>query len=97
MQKYLEEEWTLVLSLRAGGPEPVREAIGLRGGDVVAQSERLLLQLLWWTVPGQEALSLALCTTGEGQPLITRRITSHLSKCWAIVHPIYSSSHISHF
>lgn len=41
--EYLEEKWTLALSLRAGGPEPMRKSIRLCGGDVVAQSQRLLL------------------------------------------------------
>lgn len=60
--EYLEEKWTLTLSLWAGGPEPVRKSVCLCGGDVVTQSQRLLLQLLWWIVPGQQALSLALYT-----------------------------------
>lgn len=57
---YLEEEGTLAFSLRAGRPEPVRKSIGLCRGDIVAQRQRLLLQLLWWAVPGQQALPLAL-------------------------------------
>lgn len=57
---YLEEEWTLAFSLRAGRPEPVRKTVGLCCGDVVAQCQRLLLQLLWGAVPGQQALPLAL-------------------------------------
>lgn len=34
----------------------MRKTVGLRRGDVVAQRQRLLLQLLWWVVPGQQAL-----------------------------------------
>lgn len=40
--QYLEEEWTLVLGLRAGGPEPVRQWSGLGCGHEVAQSHWLL-------------------------------------------------------
>lgn len=40
--QYLEEEWTLVLGLRAGGPEPVRQWSGLGCGHKVAQSHWLL-------------------------------------------------------
>lgn len=40
---YLEEKRTLFLSLRARGPEPVRKSVRLCSGDVVAQSQRLLL------------------------------------------------------
>lgn len=39
---YLEEEWALVLGLRAGRPEPVGQWSGLGCGDKVAQSHRLL-------------------------------------------------------
>lgn len=57
---YLQEERTLALSLRAGGPEPVRKSVCWCRGDVVAQSQRLLFQLLWWTVSGQQTLPLSL-------------------------------------
>lgn len=40
--QYLEEEWTLVLGLRAGGPEPVRQWSGLGCGHEVAQCHWLL-------------------------------------------------------
>lgn len=40
--RYLEEEWALVLGLRAGRPEPVRKGSGLGCGDEVAQSHGLL-------------------------------------------------------
>lgn len=40
--QYLEEEWTLVLGLRAGRPEPVRQWSGLGCGHKVAQSHWLL-------------------------------------------------------
>lgn len=63
--KYLKEERTLAFSLRARSPEPVRKSVCLCGGDVVAQCQRLLLQLLWRTVSGQQALSLALNTEEE--------------------------------
>lgn len=39
---YLEEEWALVLGLRAGRPEPVRQWSSLGCGDKVAQRHRLL-------------------------------------------------------
>lgn len=65
--EYLKEEWTLAFSLWAGGPEPVRKSICLCSGDVVAQSQWLLLQLFWWTVPGQQALSLALQTQDKAR------------------------------
>lgn len=39
---YLEEEWALVLGLRAGRPEPVGQWSSLGCGDKVAQSHRLL-------------------------------------------------------
>lgn len=39
---YLEEEWALVLGLRAGRPEPVWQWSSLGCGDEVAQGHRLL-------------------------------------------------------
>lgn len=42
MLAYLEEERALVLSLRAGRPEPVGQRSSLGGGDEVAQGHRLL-------------------------------------------------------
>lgn len=90
VSEYLKEEWTLALSLRAGGPEPVRKSICLCSGDVVAQSQRLLLQLFWWTVPRQQALTLALYTRERGQQLITNP-SCDPKKC------IYSSVCISQF
>lgn len=59
--RYLKEERTLMLRLRAGGPEPVRQPISRSRGHVVSQSQRLLLQLLW-SVPGQQTLTLTLQT-----------------------------------
>lgn len=59
--RYLEEERTLMLRLRAGGPEPVWQPVGRSRGHVVSQSQRLLLQLLR-RVPGQQTLALTLQT-----------------------------------
>lgn len=42
MDLHLQEEWTLVLGLRAGRPEPVGQWSGFGCGDEVAQSHRLL-------------------------------------------------------
>jgi len=42
VQGYLEEERALVLSLWAGGPEPVGERPGFGRGDEVAQRHGLL-------------------------------------------------------
>lgn len=39
---YLEEEWTLVLSLRTSWPETVGEWAGFSRGDKVAEGQRLL-------------------------------------------------------
>lgn len=55
----LQEEGTLVLRLRTGGPEPLREVLGFGSRHKVSQSQRLLLQL-FGGFPGEEAFTLAL-------------------------------------
>lgn len=42
---YLEEEWTLVLSLRTGWPEPVGKWAGFSRGNKVAEGQRLLEEI----------------------------------------------------
>lgn len=56
VQTYLKEEWALVLGLRAGRPEPVRQWSSLRCGNEVAQSHRLLQDV--------ESLLMGLHTVG---------------------------------
>lgn len=55
----LQEEGTLVLCLRTGGPEPLREVLRFGSRHEVSQSQRLLLQL-FGGFPGEETFTLAL-------------------------------------
>ena len=52
---YLEEQRTLVLSLRTGRPEPVGQRAGLGGGHKVAQGQGLLEE---WDLVVVRALAL---------------------------------------
>ena len=90
--EYLEEEWALVLRLRAGRPEPVRKSICFCSGDVVAQSQRLLLQLLGGIVPGQQALSLTLQTHN-----IAIKLLLSTSYSWVMACIIYSTVYSLYF
>lgn len=55
----LQEEGTLVLCLRTGGPEPLREVLRFGSRHKVPQSQGLLLQLLGG-FSGEETFTLAL-------------------------------------
>ena len=73
---YLEEQRTLVLSLRTGRPEPVGQRAGLGGGHKVAQGQGLLLQLLSGVVPGQQAVPLGLQRVQETNNIMNHGYTS---------------------
>ena len=73
---YLQEQWTLVLGLGVRSPEPVGQPSSLGGGDVVAQGQGLLLQLLSGVVPGQQAVPLALPPQPETDNIMNRGYTN---------------------
>lgn len=62
----LQKEGTLVLGLRAGRPEPLREVLGFGSGHQVPQGQGLLLQL-FGGLPGEETLALALEEREDGR------------------------------
>lgn len=95
--EYLKEEWTLAFSLRAGGPEPVRKSISLCSGDIVTQSQWLLLQLFWWTVPGQQAFSLALYTQDKARNELKTFLVKWIDARSQSIPLIYPSIYILQF
>lgn len=92
----LQEEGTLVLCLRTGGPEPLREVLGFGSGHEVSQSQRLLLQL-FWGFPGEETFTLALQHREKAalRVLSPGTATSFANYCPVTNEPSFSQSGIS--
>lgn len=95
----LQEEGTLVLRLRTGGPEPLREVLGFGSRHKVSQSQRLLLQL-FGGFPGQETFTLALQDREKAaQSVLTIQptsgtVTSFANYCPVTNEPSFSQSGI---
>lgn len=96
----LQEEGTLVLRLRTGGPEPLREVLGFGSRHKVSQSQRLLLQL-FGGFPGQKTFTLALQDREKAAQRVlsiqptSGMVTSFTNYCPVTNEPSFSQSKLS--
>lgn len=81
--RYLEKEWTLVLSLRTGWPEPVGKWAGFSRGDKVAESQRLLQEIRNLFMRLHTVRTLAL-QQGRNSRFTSFHVSYHMLRCMSL-------------